>query len=244
MKILLKFEVLESYMSSDYRGSILSFFKKSLSKCKEGKYLELFYGSNKTKDFTWSLNAKNIVFKKDIMEFDDNVFYVELSSSDERRQGMILMMAFLGQKGQFFKLPNDNAMRLVNVSQIKQHNICSNTGIFKTVKGSGLVVREHFKDTNKDRYYSCDDKDYNEKLMQVVRYQLESAGFSKREVNSLNITLIEGKKIVAKHYGIYIDVTIGSFRIEAEQKVIQYLYQVGVGSKRSIGFGMIDICHN
>lgn len=49
------------------------------------------------------------------------------------------------------------------------------------------------------------------------------------------------KKVVIKHYKRYIDNTVGFFEIEADSKILRYFYNVGIESRKSIGFGMIDL---
>ena len=46
---------------------------------------------------------------------------------------------------------------------------------------------------------------------------------------------------MVKHYGKYIDVTTGMFEIQANKRILQYLYNSGIGSRSSAGFGMVDL---
>lgn len=71
--------------------------------------------------------------------------------------------------------------------------------------------------------------------------QVLNSGFSKEDANKIKVISMQCKKVVIKHYKRYIDTTVGFFEIEADSKILRYFYNVGIGSRKSIGFGMIDL---
>ena len=58
---------------------------------------------------------------------------------------------------------------------------------------------------------------------------------------SIKITPIRPKKTVVKHYNQFIESSIGSFILEGNPAVLDYLYKACVGSRRSSGFGLFEV---
>ena len=97
------------------------------------------------------------------------------------------------------------------------------------------MVREHDRETNRDTYYSCEDEGYPDKLEQALKTQAEEA------VESSKLHCVTGRKVVVKHYGVYLDATIADFTVSGKNEILQCFYQNGVCSRRSSGFGMLEI---
>ena len=49
------------------------------------------------------------------------------------------------------------------------------------------------------------------------------------------------KKIIVSSYGIKMASSIGIFEMTGEQYILNEIYQSGAGSKKSLGFSMLDI---
>jgi len=49
------------------------------------------------------------------------------------------------------------------------------------------------------------------------------------------------KKLVTKYQGSYIEAWYGNFILSGKRKYLDFLYQTGLGSKNSQGFGMFNI---
>lgn len=111
-------------------------------------------------------------------------------------------------------------MILKNIRMEKQEVILNSKAIFKTSLGGGLCVREHNRENNKDNYYVYSDKDFREKLKNVLSNQVIKAGFTDDEAEEIKVNPIQCKKVVVKHYGRYIDVTTGIFEMQADKKNI------------------------
>ena len=123
----------------------------------------------------------------------------------------------------------------------KREEILNSRAIFKTSIGSGICVRDHIKENNKDNYYIYTDTNFNEKLRVVLNNQLLKGGFNKTDIDNVILNIIDCKKVVAKHYRRYIDLTTGIIEIKANPNILQYIYDVGLGSRRSSGFGQLDL---
>lgn len=225
----------------DYRRIILSYIKNALSNCNDGKYYDSYFKDTIQKDYCFSVVLQKPKYNKDKILLENNEIKILFSTDDRNKTGLILFSAFIAQKNKKFSIPNNNSMILKNISNQKQHDITNSKVIFKTSKGSGICVRDHNKESNIDKHYIFNDEKFQEKFKVVLKNQVINAGFSEEEIDNLKINPIQCKKIVAKHYNSYIDSTVGMIEMQGNSKLLQHFYNVGLGSRKSAGFGMIDL---
>lgn len=242
MRFKLDFIIDRSELNADYRRCILSFIKNALSdSVVKGDLLERYYHDTNTKDFSWTMIVSKPQFTKEKFQFADNRFSLIFTTDDRNQTGFYLMLAFLNQKNKRYPAEEGNYFTLKNIVQLDQKEIRGTTARFVSMPGSSIVVREHDRETNRDTYYSCEDEGYSDKLEQALKTQAEMAGFSEEAVQSIKLHSVTGRKIVVKHYGVYLDATIADFTVAGETKILQYFYQNAICSRRSSGFGMIDV---
>lgn len=241
VRFKLDFIIDRSELNADYRRCILSFIKNALSNSVNGNLLERFYKDTNTKDFSWAMIVAKPQFTKEKFQFADNKFSLVFSTDDRMQSGMYLMLAFLNQKNKRYPAEEGNYFTLKNIVQLDQKEIRGTTVRFVSMPGSSIVVREHDRETNRDTYYSCEDEGYPDKLEQALKTQAEMAGFSEEAVESIKLHCVTGRKVVVKHYGVYLDATIADFTVSGKNEILQCFYQNGVCSRRSSGFGMLEI---
>lgn len=63
--------------------------------------------------------------------------------------------------------------------------------------------------------------------------------YSNVEIELLNNTA--PRKMVTKYQGLYVNAWFGRYRLSGERKYLDFLYQTGLGSKNSQGFGMFSL---
>lgn len=222
----------------EYRKAILSLNKKALSEINDGKYLPQYYEGCKTKDFCFAVRMSKPHFTKESIYLESNTIHITYSTSD-KLTGYILFSAMVNQKNKRFPLQNSNAMRVTGIHQINEKRIMQNDVMFKLL--APLVVREHNKENNKDRYYSVEDREFTQKVIDSLRYQLVNAGYREEQVKSIEFIPINMKKTVVCHYGCYINCTLGVFALKGNKSILNYLYQDGVAGRKSAGYGILDI---
>lgn len=238
MRFYLNFELEKKSFPVDYRRMILSFIKKSLCEILDGIYYEKFFKDTVQKDFCFSVKfPRNSKFTKDEIILGENTIKVFFTCDDKEKTGLLLQQAFNKQRHKKFLISNNNSIILKNIQQQKSQKITNSKVIFKSY---GLCVREHNKETNKDIHYVYSDEKFNEQLNIVLRNQLSKAGFSKDMINNINFTPINCKKVLTKHYNTFIDTTVGTFLLEGHPLVLQHLYNVGMGSRKS-AFAYLDL---
>lgn len=223
MRIRLNFVLHKNELNIEYRKSIISFIKKSLSDVSD-KYYEQFYSNKKQKPYTWS-SYFDIESISDKFYLKNNNLYINFSV-DDTKLGYLFTNIFLNQRKKSFKLSGDNFMTLISVNEKNENIIRQNNIICKTL--SPLVVIKQ-------------DEKYNYKTNYFLNY--EDTDFSKvfKEKTNCEIVPIQCKKQIVQHYNIKFPVTSGIFLIKGDIKDLQKLYNCGICDKHSQGFGMIEI---
>lgn len=223
MRIRLNFVLHKNELNIEYRKSIISFIKKSLSDVSD-KYYEQFYSNKKQKPYTWS-SYFDIESISDKFYLKNNNLYINFSV-DDTKLGYLFTNIFLNQRKKSFKLSGDNLMTLISVNEKNENIIRQNNIICKTL--SPLVVIKQ-------------DEKYNYKTNYFLNY--EDTDFSKvfKEKTNCEIVPIQCKKQIVQHYNIKFPVTSGIFLIKGDIKDLQKLYNCGICDKHSQGFGMIEI---
>lgn len=237
MRFYLTFELEKSSLPKDYRRIILSYIKKSLTEILDGRYYSQYFKDNIQKDFCFSLKLPKAKFTKDEIILEDNSIKVLFTSDDRQKTGLLLQQAFMKQKNKKFLITNQNSITLKQIHQQREQKITSSKVIFKIY---GLCIRDHNKETNKDNHYVYSDEKFNEQLKVVLKNQISQTGFSKDIVDSIKFSPINCKKVLVKHYDTYVDTTVGSFLLEGNPLLLQYLYDVGMGSRNTM-FGYLDL---
>lgn len=241
MRFKLRFITDKPELPIEYRKFFASYIKNALHNSINGDLLKRYYADTHTKDFTWTLIVSRPRFASGKLEFSDNRFSVIFSADDKAQTGMYLMLAFLNQKNKRYPTENGNGVILKEVVQIDQKEIQGTSVRFTTMPGASIVVRDHDRESNKDTYYCCGEPDYEIRLRQALKTQAQMAGFSGRMTDEIDVHLISGKKVVIRHYGVYLDASIADFVVFADHVLLQHFYLNGVCSRRSIGFGMVDV---
>lgn len=241
MRIELYFELEKNIIPSDNRAIFVSFLKKTLKECNQGKYYECCFNGTDRKDYCFVPVFDKPKYEKDKIILDSHRLKMIFSANDKSKIGQIFNFAFIQMKHKKFPLPNGNSMVLKKIANVQEEQITSDKVIFRTVPGGGLVVREHFRETNKDHYYTINDKGFEEQAVESLKRRAIWAGFSENETENIKIKVISGKKVVTRIYRQFIDISTGFFLIEAKPEILQYFYQVGIGAKSAMGYGMLQV---
>ena len=108
---------------------------------------------------------------------------------------------------------------------------------------SPLVVRSTDADTKKTLYYNPFDTEFKSRIMEnferkfLAYYNKEPTG--RFDIEPINYSL--KNKFVTKYKDFLITGWRGEFEIRGDAEVLDFLYQVGLGEKNSMGFGMFVI---
>ena len=131
-------------------------------------------------------------------------------------------------------------MILKDVRIIEEKTIRGEEAIFQTTIGGGIVVREHNKEENKDVYYSMSDEKFEEVLNWLMKERFKRLGYPEDIFKGFSCELLEGRKIVVKHFDLKFPVTTGRFKVKAPKILLEEIYRTGMGSRLSQGFGLLE----
>lgn len=236
MRLKLYLDLENENLPIQYRKNVISFIKLSLSEYDED-YYKRFYNQkdNIIKPYTFSVFLKKPEFKEEIIIIKNKQLELNISIADYEI-AIILYNAFNHQKNKKFSL-NKNSWILRNISMINEKEIKSEELVIKFM--STLVVRK--RDNNKDYYYSYKDKEFLNTLKINIKEQLKITNLPETILDTFSIEPILAKKIIVKFYEKSIETSGGIFKISGDMNLLKYLYEAGIGSKHSCGFGMFQI---
>ena len=241
MRLSLHCELKENEIPLDYRRKIVSMFKRCLTNYDEDVFNKYYHMRDPIqKEFTFSNYFQNPIIKKETIEIPNKRIIINFSTSDNVI-GIDFYNAFVKNLYQEIRFSTLNSIKITRIVIQKERKISSNKVVFRTQ--SPLIVRDHHPESGKDWYYSCNDLNFEKFLKRNLYNQLKDK-FSEnieKDLDTLSIKKLDMKKIIVTSYGIKMASSIGSFAMEGEQYILNEVYQSGAGSKKSLGFSMVDI---
>lgn len=236
MRFKLYFKLEKEEIPIQYRKTIISYFKNCLEENNK-EYYQKYYNEKDPiiKQYTFSTYYKQQKIENDKIILKDKNLELNISTSDYET-GIILYNSFNKQKHKKYPL-NSNSMTLENITMTKEKEITTDKIIVKFQ--SPLCVRE--RENNKDYYYSYENDKFEEILKINIKEQLKITNIPTEKVDTFTIKPINAKKILIKFYEKCIECSTGTFEISGNKELLKYLYQSGIGSKHSAGFGMFQI---
>lgn len=236
MRFRLYFDLENEHFPIQYRRSILSFIKLSLTQYSEEYYKKLYHQKdNIIKPYTFAIFFHHPQFKTDEIMLEDKRFKMTISIADYEI-AVALYNALNHQKQKKFSLSH-NSWTLKNITMLMEKQEITENMKIKFL--SPLVVRS--RQEQKDYYYSYQHKEFLDILKINIKEQLKITNLSEKLVDSLTLEAVDAKKTVIKFYEKTIECSLGTFQLSGDKELLKYLYQAGIGSKRSSGFGMFEI---
>lgn len=225
----------------DKNRIFISFLKNNLESYDCDYYNKLYNDEeNRAKDFTFSLYMGNCKFLREEILIPDKKIYFNFSTYSNKG-GIMLYNSIVENKDKKFKIKN-NEMKIKRINILKEKAIYCDEAIFKTL--SPLVAREHDGDNKKTWYHSLNTDKGQVIFKENLIYQLIEF-FGKDRINEFKDIKIQVsnniKEVKVKNYGIEVLGNVGNIKIHAKPYILDYIYKSGIGSKRSGGFGMVDL---
>lgn len=239
MKIIVRFQLKKPQLPIDYRRLMVSFLKASFTS-NDLELFEQFYGKGTTvqKPFAFDVKLPKASFKKESILLNSNEIQLTIIL-EEKMLGIRIYNAMIHMKQEDIKYPmaDRNYMKIKSVRTEEHKKILENEVTIQML--SPLVLRDH-KKGEKDYYYQAGDSEFLNIAKQVIQAQISNL---KNTSKSMDIVLepIKTKKVIVKTFGINVPASLGSFKLSASAEIINLLYQIGIGSRRSEGFGVFEI---
>lgn len=246
MRLQLAFRITKKEMPKDYRKYFLSYIKHAIMVADEELYQQIYEKTTVMKPFTFAIYMEQPKFTKEKIIVATDRITMNISFYD-MAFGIRYYNGFVQQLHQNFKIAEENTLVLERIHMVKEETagreICLRTL-------SPIILREHKGKNKDDRYLLYEE----ESFLQGLKENIET-GMTRitnieeekihRDVEALQVEIGKMKKVVIPHFsnkiGSYIDGNIGAIAFRGEPYILDYLYKAGVGSRRSQGFGMMDI---
>ncbi|MDQ2086001.1 CRISPR-associated endoribonuclease Cas6 [Herbivorax sp. ANBcel31] len=223
----------------------VSLIKEALKKSDSDYYEKTYFyngkQNKKSKNFCFSVKMKGFEVEGDIANLKDGV---SLFISSPDNEFMIYLYNGL-LKIKEFKYKDFNIIR-ERISLMKEKKVDSKEVIFKTV--SPICVKN-----NQNYFLKIDDEGYEKELNYIAEKVLENfrgRGLSEKlifqNVKMKNVVVRqEIKKFEEKSGKNYLCINSyeGIFKLCGNSEDLRDLYALGLGFKRSQGFGMLDVVY-
>lgn len=225
----------DEVIPSDYNRKIISYFKKALENY-NSEIKELFYGQPREKDMSFCCFLP-------IEKIEDNKIFLKnkkfkiVISIENIMEALHFYNAFVMSRNKNFAFGNENNFKVFRVRKIKETEITEETVLFKTL--SPVLIREKLEG-NRNWYYLLNEEKGLEILKKNLLFTL-SERFSKELVEKLEIIPVDIKKTVVHFYDLKFPASRGIFAVKGDKKILEHIYKSGFASRKSIGFGLLDI---
>jgi CRISPR-associated endoribonuclease Cas6 len=236
MRLELEFKVEERILPKDYRREILSFFKMSLEKY-DSEIFKFFYDNAEQKDFTFATYLPIDYFESNKILLKEDRFKV-FFSVENLIEGVHFYNAFVLMKNKPFIYGKEKKFTLTGIRKVQDKKINREMIIVKAK--SPILIRERLEEKNKDWYYLITEEKGRSILKKNILFNLKDK-FSEESLKNLEIIPIDVKKSIVDFYGAKIQGSSGTFVLRGEKKLLQHFYDSGLGSKKSSGFGYLEI---
>ena len=238
MRLQFDFRLKNLSISKEIHRINLSLIKYALSTNDQPLFNELYGDKNSNlKPFTGSCYLPIKSYEDECILLKEPRMSLYLSSP-EIELGICLYNAFQKLLKKRIKI-KDQEVILEEIKMLQEKPMNERSIVIKMLSPI-LVRREDYKDL----YLTAQDNFFKLRLEEIITNQItvlkpELSKFLTD--NPIEIQPIQPRKVVIKNYDQYIDGNLGYYLLSSHPKVLNYLYQSGIGSRRSMGFGMFDV---
>lgn len=235
LKITVEAYIDKNEFPKNTTGTYISMMKGTFQNFSEELYKSV-YETVKMKNYCFAVRFTNPEFQKDKIILGDNKFRMYISTNDFS-MAVDMYNAFLKIRNKPFALPDDNSIT-VNRVRLENHDSILKNEIFIKML-SPLLVKKH--EGRKDYFYSWENDEFIPLLKQSVNQsvkELLGVDMSEREFEIVPYT---PKKTVVNCFDMKVTANIGIYKLTGDLDILNFLYQTGIGCKRSAGFGMFEV---
>ncbi|MGI6781391.1 MAG: CRISPR-associated endoribonuclease Cas6 [Acholeplasmataceae bacterium] len=235
MRLILTFKTENEKITNQYRNFLMSYFKAAYEKEYKTEFSKQYDSLNEPHPFTFSVYIKDLKHEGSYIIAPDKEIKMVISSNDYTLIN-ILYNSLLMNRNKQMNINPDNKIWLERLSL--RHLKQIETKEIKIKMLSPLLVRVRDASNNLDYYKTIEDEDYMEHLNFNLKYL---TNLFKLNQEDLEIKPLKAKKVVVPIMKVRYDATTGTFLLKGNQETLNTLYRIGIGSRRSEGFGMFEI---
>ncbi len=224
----------------DKNRLIISFLKHCYEEYDKDYYKSLYDDKeNKIKSFTFSLYMGNCKFEREEIIIPEKKIVLNFSTSS-MEDSIYFYNSILQCKRKPYEIKGVS-LTVNKINMIKEKTITENYLDLRVL--SPIVVRDHSGNNEETWYYSLNEEKGKEIFNSNLKHQLldEFGEARKFDIDEVEIQVLSNKEVKIKHYGIEVLSNIAKLNIKAKPYILDYLYKSGIGSRRSQGFGMLDL---
>lgn len=227
----------DNKLDVDYRMGVVSFIKEAVSNHNRTLFSLLFESKNPiVKPYTFSVTFGDSVRMQDGKIVFESPVVFKFGSNCPEIIAMVYNHIIANKDG-----PLHKKFKLEHIDILTPKKISKDNALFRTL--SPVVVRSHI---NKDHSYCPKSVNFegDEKFDEAFRSNL--GGQVKHllktdELGDIEFHPVKTRKLVVKHMGLSIPGFVGVFSLKARPEILNMVNQVGLGSRRSQGFGMLEL---
>jgi CRISPR-associated endoribonuclease Cas6 len=213
----------------------MSYFKAAYEKEYVEDFKDSYDGSNDPHPFSFAVYIKDLAHEDDNIITPLNEIKMVISSNDYTLINLLYNSLLLNRKKKMSIKPNNKIwlerLSLRHLEEIDKEEV-------KIKMLSPLLIRVRDASQNKDYYKTIEDEGYVNDLNFNLKFQ---SNLFKLNQENLEIIPLKTKKVVVPLMKVRYDATIGTFLLKGSKETINTLYKIGIGSRRSEGFGLFEI---
>jgi CRISPR-associated endoribonuclease Cas6 len=236
MRICISGRLSKNSLTFEYRKAFISYLKHALMTQEESLY-ETYYKNVEgiLKEFATAFIFGVEKVSGDVFELKNNDLKVVITTAD-MAIGIRLYNAVVNQLKKSYPI-FDNTFTATYLTFEKEPLILKDSIEIKFL--SPLLVRDVL---DHKKYLSIEDDRFSAVLLANTKEQmLRLCKITPETSVYFEIEPIRAKRIVVKHYDQRIDGLLGSYRLSGPPSILKYLYDAGMGSRKSAGFGVFKI---
>ena len=234
MRLNLYFRLQKPELPLEYRRAFLSLLKQSFNRASPEVFSQLYETGNTMKPFTFSAYLPGASFPGDLIRLRGPDITLTFSTP---QPGPAIYFYNHLNKARFspFPLAGGNMMHFQRAQIVKEQPIRQHEAVFKTL--SPFLVRVHDAATNEDRYLLPEHDDFKQQFNTICGVIVkELTG----ETGDVTIEPVMLKKVPVRHYGRLVEGNHGIIKLTGHPEILTLLFQSGIGSRRSEGFGALE----
>lgn len=215
---------------TEYRRGFASLLKTALQNSNRQFYERLYSALHVLKPFTFSIYLPELSGQEGEY-FNVGHRAVLNFSTSSYELGTYLYNGLLTLRS--FPLFS-NTLTLSDITLTRMTTVSQDSVIFKTL--SPVLINNK----GKPNWYLLPGQDgFDEGLHFAAREVTRT--FLNGEANSIDFKSINVKRKVVRHYNMDMQGITGTFELRSRPEVLNLIYQIGLGMRRSQGFGMLEI---
>lgn len=230
MRLTVSYSLANKYLPLDYRRGFASLLKESLKKANSNLFTRYYEKSHVLKPFTFSVYFPELMGEEE-GRFNVGTRAILNFSTTSYELGTSIYNGLLGHRS--FPL-FDNTLQLIHINLQPAIVLRQESAVFKTM--APVLVNNK---GNAEWYLLPGDDGFDEGLSFTIN-ELAHAFLGNVDAR-IEFQPMRIQRKVVRHYNMDMQGFTGIFELRGRPDVLNLIYRVGLGVRRSQGFGMLEL---